>query len=311
MESIKSGKVLTIAIPTYNRADFLRTQLTVIAQQVIGFEDECEIFVSDNCSTDKTMTVLEEFQSRFKPGCFRFWKNPENIGAIRNIAHCINTASGNHVWVCSDDDELCEGAIANIVNNLKASPNAGLLFLNYTIYSIDSGNRLEKWSDQEQDEEYADGKSKLEEILATPYGWEALTVLTATVFRTDLAQRSISTWEDSVNSVMLQLYIIGFCTFYGSLRTTKDSYFEYIMGRSFYQKPAVYFKMHYLDTPKVFLKLQELGYNSKLCQSKGLDVFSSFQDWVGIFKSLVKRPLPTFRVLKPSLSTVVKILLLQ
>ncbi len=47
-------KLLTIAIPTYNRAELLDKQLAWLAQAIQGFESDCEIFVSDNCSTDHT-----------------------------------------------------------------------------------------------------------------------------------------------------------------------------------------------------------------------------------------------------------------
>jgi hypothetical protein len=43
------NKLLTIAIPTYNRADLLDKQLTWLSQGIKGFESECEILVSDNC----------------------------------------------------------------------------------------------------------------------------------------------------------------------------------------------------------------------------------------------------------------------
>ena len=43
-------KLLTIAIPTYNRVEFLNRSLNSILKQ---FEDEVEILVSDKASTDE------------------------------------------------------------------------------------------------------------------------------------------------------------------------------------------------------------------------------------------------------------------
>ena len=42
-------KLLTIAIPTYNRAALLDKQLAWLATAIKGFESECEIIISDNC----------------------------------------------------------------------------------------------------------------------------------------------------------------------------------------------------------------------------------------------------------------------
>ncbi|MCC5625684.1 glycosyltransferase family 2 protein, partial [Nostoc sp. CHAB 5715] len=37
------NKLLTIAIPTFNRASLLDKQLAWLAQAIKGFEDDCEI----------------------------------------------------------------------------------------------------------------------------------------------------------------------------------------------------------------------------------------------------------------------------
>lgn len=81
-------KILTIAIPTFNRASFLKNQLDFLSEEIIGFEDDCEIFVSDNCSDDETSVILEEFQQKLKSVTFQVWRNQQNVGAIKNIIHC-------------------------------------------------------------------------------------------------------------------------------------------------------------------------------------------------------------------------------
>ncbi|GCL41722.1 glycosyl transferase family protein [Dolichospermum planctonicum] len=45
-------KLLTIAIPTYNRAELLDKQLTWLSRAIKGFKTECEILVFDNCSDE-------------------------------------------------------------------------------------------------------------------------------------------------------------------------------------------------------------------------------------------------------------------
>jgi glycosyltransferase involved in cell wall biosynthesis len=134
-------KRLTIAIPTYNRASLLNTRLSLLAKEIDGLEDDCEILISDNCSTDDTVEVIERWQSEFKPGCLTINRNSKNIGAVKNISLCINSASAKHVWVSSDDDNIFEGTIAKIINNLKSSPEVGLLFLNYSVFDLNTGIR--------------------------------------------------------------------------------------------------------------------------------------------------------------------------
>lgn len=50
-------KILTIAIPTYNRANYLKRALKSIAKQ---YDDRLEIIVSDNASLDDTEEVVRE-----------------------------------------------------------------------------------------------------------------------------------------------------------------------------------------------------------------------------------------------------------
>ena len=51
---------VTVAIPTYNRADFLRQTLAGLAAQQFP-RDHFEIVVIDNNSTDHTRAVVAEF----------------------------------------------------------------------------------------------------------------------------------------------------------------------------------------------------------------------------------------------------------
>ena len=97
-------KLLTIAIPTYNRAKLLDTQLAWLAHAVKGFEDEIEIFVSDNCSTDNTQDVIKKWQAHLSNMTFNSCKNVENIGVMKNIKQCYMSASTKYVWTIGDDD---------------------------------------------------------------------------------------------------------------------------------------------------------------------------------------------------------------
>ncbi|MFM8003979.1 MAG: glycosyltransferase family 2 protein, partial [Dolichospermum sp.] len=87
------NKLLTIAIPTYNRAELLDKQLTWLSKAIKGFETECEILVSDNCSTDHTQSIISKWQNILKNITFKSNKNHENIGVMRNIFYCLSAAT--------------------------------------------------------------------------------------------------------------------------------------------------------------------------------------------------------------------------
>lgn len=109
--------LLTIAIPTWNRATFLQLNLEQLATQLEGQAQSVEILISDNCSTDDTPAVVSDFRQRGLP--IRYIRNPENIGSDCNIAQCFNEAAGRYVMILGDDDLLVDGALSLLLALLE------------------------------------------------------------------------------------------------------------------------------------------------------------------------------------------------
>jgi len=71
--------LLSICIPTYNRAEYLKITLNSIVSQKMFFENDIvEIIVSDNCSSDNTKEVVDVFVKTFG-NKIRYYRNNENI----------------------------------------------------------------------------------------------------------------------------------------------------------------------------------------------------------------------------------------
>lgn len=118
--------ILSICIPTYNRASYLRRCLNSIAIQ-FRKEFEIEIFISNNCSNDETEEVVLDFLGILP---ITYKKNTTNLGPDLNIAQCYNTASGKYVMVFGDDDIFIGNALESILSVLKMG-DFGIIFLNY------------------------------------------------------------------------------------------------------------------------------------------------------------------------------------
>jgi len=134
---------LTIAIPTFNRANRLEKSLRNLLQQVksSGFSSDLEILVSDNGSDDDTQQVILALQPFFiKIGvAFTHIENDENLGVDENIRRCYQSASGDYVWFVSDDDNLYTDSISSVMSEL-ANKSVGAIFFNFnqTPYGLDS-----------------------------------------------------------------------------------------------------------------------------------------------------------------------------
>ncbi len=90
--------LVTIAIPTYNRASaFLSYALRSAVEQTY---ENLEIIVSDNCSEDDTESVVGGYgDSRIQ-----YYKQKENIGFLRNVNYCLDKARGEYFLLLFDDD---------------------------------------------------------------------------------------------------------------------------------------------------------------------------------------------------------------
>ncbi|MCC2547919.1 glycosyltransferase [Hymenobacter sp. BT175] len=118
--------ILTIAIPTYNRADLLGKALAAVHAQIGNVADRVEVVISNNASTDHTKQIIDQYGTLFRH--FRYFEHPTNTGPDANIAQAFRLAKGRYAWVLSDDDILLPNTLENIVRVLERQ-EIGLMFL--------------------------------------------------------------------------------------------------------------------------------------------------------------------------------------
>jgi glycosyltransferase involved in cell wall biosynthesis len=98
--------LVTIGIPTYNRADsYLRQALDSAIGQTYP---NIEIVVSDNCSTDNTEALVKDL---IAPN-LRYYRHDDNIGANNNFNFCLDQARGDYFLLLHDDDTIDEDFVA-------------------------------------------------------------------------------------------------------------------------------------------------------------------------------------------------------
>lgn len=109
---------VTIAIPTYNRSELLKTSLqSALAQDYSDFQ----VLVLDNASTDDTEAVVRsQADSRIT-----YIRNETNIGMFRNWKRTVEINSSPYLSILSDDDRLRPNFIRESVLALDNHPHAG------------------------------------------------------------------------------------------------------------------------------------------------------------------------------------------
>ena len=302
-------KLLTIAIPTYNRAEILDKQLAWLALAIKGFESECEIFVSDNCSTDHTQEIIQKWQKKLSNVTFNCQKNPENLGLIKNIIRCLTFAKTKYIWTIGDDDPIQERAVSYVINNLKTKKNLSLLFLNFSgrnqltnepVHPPDIvGNR---WFDADREDGDGDGKAIFEHCFTKSIG--AVSFLTGSIYRADLIKRSLEIWPDAPSNWLSLAYFAGYCAANGQVIVTKDTYMECIVGVSYWQKEAdSALLMQYKHIPEVIVKLEENGYSKQFCRRMILQNFQQVN--MKVFLGGLRRwPVSAIKMVIPFLACV-------
>ncbi len=111
--------LLSICIPTYNRASYLKNCLDGIVAQFgeIPVKNLVEIVISDNASEDNTKEIVEKFQRDFTN--IKYFKNETNLGLDENIIQSVVKASGKYCWNIGDDDLIQNGTLKFIVDFLS------------------------------------------------------------------------------------------------------------------------------------------------------------------------------------------------
>ncbi len=125
---IDSQKILTIAIPTYNRAKFLIECLDSVLPQVISNEDKIEFIISDNASTDNTEEIIKEYQNKYP--FIKYFKNKSNLGFDGNFMKCFERSTGKYLHMMSSDDIMLPGCVDEILKCINECKNVSLIHLN-------------------------------------------------------------------------------------------------------------------------------------------------------------------------------------
>ncbi|AJY31108.1 glycosyltransferase like 2 family protein [Burkholderia thailandensis 34] len=120
--------LLTIAIPTYNRAPCLRMLVDALLAQIAEMaprDERVEILIADNASNDGTGEYLRALAPS---GFVTVHRHAENRGAAANVVHCFRHARSRYVWIIGDDDLPLPGAVDAVLRHLaSAGPDLFLL----------------------------------------------------------------------------------------------------------------------------------------------------------------------------------------
>lgn len=147
---MNSSIKVTSFIVCYNQENTILQTLESVCGQIVNFD--YEVIIGDDCSTDKTREICEEFIAQNQDKNIKIFPKQKNIGMIENYKRLIAAAQGEYIAGCAGDDYWCDDyKIQKQFDFLEKNPDYGMVHTNYKILRVASG------SIQEHKGEYPSG----------------------------------------------------------------------------------------------------------------------------------------------------------
>jgi glycosyltransferase involved in cell wall biosynthesis len=112
--------LVSVVMPTYNGARYLREALDSVLQQTYP---NIEILLLDDASTDETPAIAAEYEGRI-----RYVRQPANLGIYDNVNAGIVRARGEFIATYHADDVYLPTMVEAQVAYFQAHPEVGAVF---------------------------------------------------------------------------------------------------------------------------------------------------------------------------------------
>ena len=117
--------MISVLICTYNQEKYIAQAIESVLMQKC--DEAFEILVGDDCSTDDTGTVVNEYQKQY-PEMVRVIRPEKNDGASLNIVRLIENAKGEYLSMCDGDDYwLSDDVLQKQIDVFRSLPDVGMV----------------------------------------------------------------------------------------------------------------------------------------------------------------------------------------
>lgn len=100
MSNTKKVKVQIVCV-TYNQKDYIKEALDSFIMQKTNFD--FEVLIGDDCSTDGTSEIVEEYVNKYPDIIKHFRRNP-NMGPLENFMDLCDRVTAKYAAFCDGDD---------------------------------------------------------------------------------------------------------------------------------------------------------------------------------------------------------------
>jgi len=274
------NKVLTLVIPTYNRSSHLDTQIAWAVDSIDNRWEKIELIICDNASTDDTAAICEKW-SRLLEDNLQVFRNPENVGLVKNCILGIERASGDFVWLVGDDDPISDTAVSTVLDILQTHMSLNIIHINHRCISgINGSVIIDRFYKISHDiDEYSNPSTHVSNILKS-CDTGGFMFVTASVVNRKVALSFIEANPPEESSLLaypmfLNVGLASSGPFYLIAQCLIDCVYE---TSSWLDKQQ---EVRYEQVPKTLLKLKKFGVSNEAllhCLNFQFLDFPSFRD---------------------------------
>jgi glycosyltransferase involved in cell wall biosynthesis len=133
-----SRRLITLAIPAYNRAQWLPYLLdSALAQD---FTDWDCVIVEDGSRERPQIREVAERYAASHSGRFAYFENAHNLGYDGNFRELVARAQGRYVFVMGNDDLIAPGAFTAVARAVQMAPEMGVLLRTFARFTGEPSN---------------------------------------------------------------------------------------------------------------------------------------------------------------------------
>ena len=126
-----------ILLATYNGEMYIVDQIESILNQSFS---NFRLMVSDDCSTDNTVAIIEEYLQ--KDQRITLYRQNKNLGYIKNFEYLLDKSDADYIMFCDQDDIWVHNKIEKLLEYIS-SRKCSLVYSNVTLID-QNNNKLNK-----------------------------------------------------------------------------------------------------------------------------------------------------------------------
>lgn len=163
---IMARVLLSIVIPTLNRAPLLEATLRLAAESIQRVGASVELLVCDNASEDNTRKVVEHLVRDFPSIGYHYFA--ERVSIDQSFKRSVDACRGEYIWILGDDDFPFSGSIKRLTDAIQSYPECR--FFHFERLTADPKMRRGNFSFEIADfgDELMTGREMIKRVLFRP-----------------------------------------------------------------------------------------------------------------------------------------------